>query len=71
MLRQMIDAMPQGSYPSISVADLLSFEIVTNIKNSTLVMNDMSRLEKDLNTLRMRQSAIPSKKQAILDKYLI
>jgi len=71
MLRQMIDAMPQGSYPSISVADLLSFEIVTNIKNSTLVMNDMSRLEKDLNTLRMRQSAIPSQKQEILDKYLI
>ena len=70
MLRQMIDAMPQGSYPSINVADLSSFEIMTNIKDSTSVMNEMSRLENDLNTLRMRQSRIPSLKQVILDKYL-
>ena len=70
MLRKMIYSKPQGCNPSINVADLSSFEIMTNIKDSTSVINEMSRLENDLNTLRMRQSSIPSLKQVILDKYL-
>ena len=71
MFRQMVEAMPQGSYPSINVADISSFEIITDIKNADSVLTELNNLEDSLNTLRMRQINIPSEKRMILDKYLI
>ena len=71
MFRQMVEAMPQGSYPSINVADISSFEIITDINNADSVLTELNNLEDSLNTLRMRQINIPSEKRMILDKYLI
>lgn len=71
MFRQMVEAMPQGSYPSINVEDISSFEIVTDIYNADSVLRELNNLEDSLNTLRMRQINIPFEKRMILDKYLI
>lgn len=62
--------MPQGSYPSINVSDISSFEIITDIKDSDSVLAELCKLENNLNILRIRQDNIPSRKQAILNKYL-
>lgn len=70
MMQQMVEAMPQGSYPSINRNDLDSFEIITSIKNQDTILDKLNELERVVNNAYSILIQIPILKQAILDKYL-
>ena len=70
MMRQMVDAMPQGSYPSINRGDIENFEIIVSIKNQDEVLRKLDVIEEKVKSANEKLLEIPQLKQAILDKYL-
>ena len=70
MMQQMIDAMPQGSYPSINRGDIENFEIIVSIKNQDEVLRKLDVIEEKVKSANEKLLEIPQLKQAILDKYL-
>lgn len=70
MMRQMVDAMPQGSYPSINRGDIENFEIIASIKNHDEVLRKLDVIEETVKSANEKLLEIPQLKQAILDKYL-
>ena len=70
MMRQMVDAMPQGSYPSINRADIDGFDIIVSVKNQDEILRKLDEIEEKVQKASNRLTEIPLLKQAILDKYL-
>ena len=66
----MIDAMPQGSYPSINRADIDGFDIIVSIKNQDEILRKLDEIEEKVKSANEKLLEIPQLKQAILDKYL-
>lgn len=70
MMKQMVDAMPQGSYPSINRTDIESFEIITAIDKQEAIISELNKLEHKINEANYVLKQIPTLKQSVLDKYL-
>ena len=70
MMQQMVDAMPQGSYPSINRADIDGFDIIVSINNQDEVLRKLDVIEEKVKSANEKLLGIPQLKQAILDKYL-
>jgi restriction endonuclease S subunit len=70
MMKQMVDAMPQGSYPSINRGDFDTFDIITSINNQEQVLRELDEMEEKVNKAIDLLMQIPLRKQEILDKYL-
>ena len=70
IMQQMVDAMPQGSYPSINRGDIENFEIIVSIKNQGEVLRKLDVIEEKVKRANENLVEIPLLKQAILDKYL-
>ena len=70
MMKQMVDAMPQGSYPSINRADIDSFNIITCIEDQDKILRNLNNLENKVIDLNNKLAHIFKLKQNVIDKYL-
>lgn len=71
LMRQMIAAMPKGSYPSINTQDIQNFEI--QVPSLTAQQQLIAQVEQYESAIRQAQAIMDgcsARKKAILDKYL-
>lgn len=69
LMQQMLVAMPKGQYPSINKTDIESFEIIIP-DNQQQTIEVIASYEKEIEVARTIIESVPTRKQAILDKYL-
>lgn len=70
MMQQMVEAMPQGSYPSINRGDIDGFDIVVSISDHEKVLRRLDEIEERVKRANEILANIPQRKQSVLDKYL-
>lgn len=71
LMRQMIEAMPKGQYPSINKADIEALTIpVPPLAEQQKIVAQISAQEEKIAEAKRVMAECPEKKQAILDKWL-
>lgn len=70
LMKQMVQAMPKGSYPSINKDNIENFEMLASVKNQLEVLKQLDECEDKVKVAREYIANASSRKQAILDKYL-
>ena len=71
LMGQMIAAMPKGSYPSINRDDIKNFTIpVPPLSEQKQIVSEIEQYEKQIAQAKAIMAECPTKKKAILKKYL-
>lgn len=71
LMRQMVEAMPKGQYPSINKTDLEALKIpVPPLSEQQRIVAQISALEEKITAAKRVMAECPQKKQAVLDKWL-
>lgn len=71
LMRQMVEAMPKGQYPSINKTDLEALKIpVPPLAEQQRIVAQISALEEKIAAAKRIMAECPQKKQAVLDKWL-
>lgn len=71
LMRQMVEAMPKGQYPSINKTDLEALKIpVPPLAEQQRIVAQISALEEKIAAAKRVMAECPQKKQAVLDKWL-
>ena len=71
LMRQMIAAMPKGSYPSINTQDIQNFEIqVPSLTAQQQLIAQVEQYEASIRQAQTIMDGCAARKKAILDKYL-
>lgn len=71
LMRQMIAAMPKGSYPSINTQNIKNFEIkVPSLADQQQIISQVEQYEAAIRQAQAIMDDCAARKKAILDKYL-
>lgn len=70
MMRQMVAAMPKGSYPSINKDNIENFDILVSVEKQDVILKELDKCEKEIHEAMEYIKSASALKQSVLDKYL-